>query len=244
MRVVHRSLISQQSPMAIAITPVGAMAMDGGYSSSCSPSSVGVVMADSAATDAAIQRGFDNQSVMNKLNGLEQGLCNGFYGVNTTLLQGFNSLGNTFQQGNFGLQQAINDVNVANMQNTNALQAQLQNCCGENREAIAQVRYDMATNTCAINNTIQNATRDVIDNQNANYRAIHDELVASQIEAKNEKIAEQQSLIQSLSLAQSQANQNQYLINQLRPCPTPAYITCNPWASNGTAYNGCQNVCG
>lgn len=201
-------------------------------------------MADSAATDAAIQRGFDNQSVMNKLNGLEQGLCNGFYGVNTTLLQGFNSLGNTFQQGNFGLQQAINDVNVANMQNTNALQAQLQNCCGENREAIAQVRYDMATNTCAINNTIQNATRDVIDNQNANYRAIHDELVASQIEAKNEKIAEQQSLIQSLSLAQSQANQNQYLINQLRPCPTPAYITCNPWASNGTAYNGCQNVCG
>lgn len=201
-------------------------------------------MADSAATDAAIQRGFDNQSVMNKLNGLEQGLCNGFYGVNTTLLQGFNGLGNTVQQGNFGLQQAINDVNVANMQNANALQSQLQQCCCENREEIAQVRYDMATNTCAINNTIQNSTRDIIDNQNANYRAIHDELVASQIEAKNEKIAEQQSLIQSLSLAQSQANQNQYLINQLRPCPTPAYITCNPWASNGTAYNGCQNVCG
>lgn len=218
--------------------------MVGGYSSSCSPSSVGVVMADSAATDAAIQRGFDNQSVMNKLNGLEQGLCNGFYGVNTTLLQGFNGLGNTVQQGNFGLQQAINDVNVANMQNANALQSQLQQCCCENREEIAQVRYDMATNTCAINNTIQNSTRDIIDNQNANYRAIHDELVASQIEAKNEKIAEQQSLIQSLSLAQSQANQNQYLINQLRPCPTPAYITCNPWASNGTAYNGCQNVCG
>lgn len=198
----------------------------------------------SAATDAALQRGFDNQSVMNKLNGLENGLCDGFYGVNTTMLQGFNGLGNTVQQGNFGLQQAINDVNVANMQNTNALQAQLQNCCCENREAIAQVRYDMATNTCSINNTIQNSTRDIIDNQNANYRAIHDELVASQIEAKNEKIAEQQSLIQSLSLAQSQANQNQYLINQLRPCPTPAYITCNPWASNGTAYNGCQNICG
>lgn len=107
-----------------------------------------------------------------------------------------------------------------------------------------QVRYDMATNACAINNTIQNSARDIIDNQNANYRAIHDELVASQIEAKNEKIAEQQSLIQSLNLAQSQANQNQYLINQLRPCPTPAYITCNPWATNGASYNGCQNFCG
>ena len=158
--------------------------------------------------------------------------------------QGFSSLGNTIQQGNFGIQQAINDVAVGAMQNTNAIQAQLQQCCCENREAIAQVRYDMATNTCAINNTIQNSARDIIDNQNANYRAIHDELVASQIEAKNEKIAEQQSLIQSLNLAQSQANQNQYLINQLRPCPMPAYITCNPWASNGTAYNGCQNFCG
>lgn len=50
--------------------------------------------------------------------------------------------------------------------------------------------------------------------------------------------------LQSLNLAQSQANQNQYLINQLRPCPTPAYITCNPWATNGAAYNGCQNFCG
>lgn len=197
-----------------------------------------------SATDAAIQRGFDNQSVMNKLNGLEQGLCNGFYSTNNAMLQGFSSLGNTIQQGNFGIQQAINDVAVGAMQNTNAIQAQLQQCCCENREAIAQVRYDMATNTCAINNTIQNSARDIIDNQNANYRAIHDELVASQIEAKNEKIAEQQSLIQSLNLAQSQANQNQYLINQLRPCPMPAYITCNPWASNGTAYNGCQNFCG
>lgn len=197
-----------------------------------------------SATDAAIQRGFDNQSVMNKLNGLENGLCDGFYAANNTMLQGFNALGNTVQQGNFGIQQAINDVAVGAMQNTNALQAQLQNCCCENREAIAQVRYDMATNTCSINNTIQNSARDIIDNQNANYRAIHDELVAAQIEAKNEKIAEQQSLIQSLNLAQSQANQNQYLINQLRPCPTPAYITCNPWASNGTAYNGCQNICG
>lgn len=197
-----------------------------------------------SATDAAIQRGFDNQSVMSKLNGLENGLCDGFYAANNTMLQGFNALGNTVQQGNFGIQQAINDVAVGAMQNTNALQAQLQNCCCENREAIAQVRYDMATNTCSINNTIQNSARDIIDNQNANYRAIHDELVAAQIEAKNEKIAEQQSLIQSLNLAQSQANQNQYLINQLRPCPTPAYITCNPWASNGTSYNGCQNFCG
>lgn len=45
----------------------------------------------SAATQADIQRGFDNQSVINKLNGLENGLCDGFYAMNTSLLNGFNN---------------------------------------------------------------------------------------------------------------------------------------------------------
>lgn len=78
-------------------------------------------------------------------------------------------------------------------------------------------------------------------------RIRNDELLKNRIsELKEEvayvpdaKIAEQQNLINALNLAQSQANQNQYLVDQLRPCPTPAYITCNPWASNGTSYNGC-----
>ena len=56
--------------------------------------------------------------------------------------------------------------------------------------------------------------------------------------------------VQALNLAQSQANQNQYLINTLRPCPVPAYISCNPWANQaaygscGTAYGyGCGTCC-
>lgn len=71
----------------------------------------------SAYTDSAIQRGFDNQAVINKLNGLESGLCDGFYAMNTSLLNGFN-----------GTQQAINNVAVAGMQNTNALATQLSEC--------------------------------------------------------------------------------------------------------------------
>lgn len=65
------------------------------------------------------------------------------------------------------------------------------------------------------------------------------------MQAKDEKIAEQASLIQSLNLAQSQANQNQYLISQLRPSPQPCYPVQNPYASanwgNGC---GCGNACG
>ena len=46
---------------------------------------------------------------------------------------------------------------------------------------------------------------------------------------------------QALRLAASQAKQNQYLINELRPCPVPAYITCNPYAASYgfTSNNGC-----
>lgn len=74
-------------------------------------------------------------------------------------------------------------------------------------------------------------------------RTINDKFCELEMRQMQQTINEQQSLIQSLNLAQSQANQNQYLISQLRPCPTPAYLTCNPWATNGTSYNGC-NGCG
>ena len=39
----------------------------------------------------------------------------------------------------------MKQIRVANMQNTNALQAQLANCCCETREAIQGINYNMAT---------------------------------------------------------------------------------------------------
>ncbi len=80
-----------------------------------------------------------------------------------------------------------------------------------------------------------NNTRDIIDNQNANTRSILDFLV-------NDKIASLQTENQNLKLQASQFAQNQYLVNELRPCAKPAYITCNPYtASYGIGYN---NNCG
>lgn len=200
-------------------------------------------------TDAAIQRGFDNQSVMNKLNGLENGLCSLGYdqlaqinGINTNIMQTGYGIQNAIQQDTVANMQQSNAAQMLAMQNANALQTQLANCCCENRQAIAQVRYDMATDTCAITNTMNQNTRDIIDNQNANYRALHDEMVQSQMDAKDAKIAEQQLLINQLNLAQSQANQNQYLISQLRPPAVPAFTVPNPYASYGYGcYSG--NCC-
>lgn len=192
---------------------------------------------DSAcATVGDVQRGFDNQGVTNKLNGLENGLCSLGYDQ----LAQMNTLGNTVIQTGYQIQNAIQQDTIAGMQQANAIQSQLADCCCENRQAIAQVRYDMASDTCAVTTAIANAARDITENQNANYRALHDEIVANRIEDKNAQIADLQSQVQALNLAQSQANQNQYLISQLRPCPQPAYITCNPWG--GQIYGGCCSV--
>lgn len=83
-------------------------------------------------TDAAIQRGFDNQAVISKLDGISNGLCDGFYAVQT----GMNGINTNILQTGFGIQQAINADTVANMQNTNALQSQLAQCLNKFKKAI------------------------------------------------------------------------------------------------------------
>lgn len=192
------------------------------------------------ATVGDIQRGFDNQGVMNKLNGIEQGLSQLGYSD----LQQFGNISNGLCQLGYQTQNAITQAQIAQMQSANALQSQLADCCCENRAAIAQVRYDMSTDACAIQNAITSAARDITDNQNANYRALHDEIIANRMEDKNEQIADLRSQVQALNLAASQQNQNRYLIDQLRPCPTPAYVTANPWASQ-PQYGCCaQTNCG
>ena len=127
---------------------------------------------------------------------------------------------------------------TGNVFGAHAMQMQQANCCCETREAIQGVNYNLATQACDTRQTIQNGTRDIIENQNANARAVLDALTAQRIEAKDAKIAEQNQQIFAAQLAASQAAQNSYLLNQLRPVPVPAYQSCNPWAA-GT-YNGCN----
>lgn len=205
------------------------------------------------ATVGDIQRGFDNQGVTNKLNGLENGLADGFYAMNNSMLTGFNGVQSAIQnsamnamQNTFTLQQAIQADTVANMQNTNALATQLANCCCENRTGFQQVGYDLATQGNAIQVAISNQTQALMQNQNDNYRALHDEIVANRMEDMRTENANLRSQIQALNLAASQANQNTYLVNQLRPCPQPAYIVANPFCCNQqtTQQFVCSAACG
>lgn len=189
-----------------------------------------------------IQRGFDNQAVVSKLYGISNGLCDGFYAVQN----GMNGINTNILQTGFGIQQAINADTVANMQNTNALQSQLANCCCETREAIQGVNYNMATNTCALQNTMNSNTRDIIDSQNAGTRAILDYLCnekISSLQAENSDLRRAASQDrQSALLTTQMAAQTQQIINAVNPSAIPAYVVPNP---NAYAYGcGCNTGCG
>ena len=192
-----------------------------------------------ASDFATLQRQIDSaaSTIERKSDITQQGICDGFYSMNTTLLNGFAGVNQNMNSGFQNAELSRCNQQAAIMQQLNAMQMQAADCCCENRAAIAQVRYDMATQACDTRNTVQNATRDIIDANNQNSRAILDFLTQS-------KLSDLQTENQNLKLAASQAAQNNYLISQLRPCPSPAYITCNPWAGSGYGGCGCNQGCG
>ena len=134
------------------------------------------------ATRADINEGFALNGLQNGQNSIRDAVSNGFHGVDNAVC----TLGYQTQQG------------------FNALGAQMAQCCCDTQRAIDGVNYNMATQACDTRNTIQNSTRDIIDNANANSRAILDFLT-------QDKITTLQAENQSLKLAASQANQNSYL---------------------------------
>lgn len=172
----------------------------------------------------------DFANIERKLDGVNNGICDGFYAMNTGMLNGFAGVTQAVTGGFSAAELARCNQQAALMQQLTAMQMQNQECCCENRAAIAQVRYDMATQACDTRNTVSTAARDIIDNQNQNSRAILDFLTQS-------KLRDLESANQELRLQASQAAQNNYLVSQLRPTPIPAYQSCNPWA--GGSYTGC-----
>lgn len=174
----------------------------------------------------------DFSNIERKMDLINGGLCDGFYAVNTTLLNGFSGVNQNMNNGFQTAELSRANQQAALMQQLNAMQMQAAECCCNTQRSIEGVRYDMAAQACDTRNTVQNATRDIIDNANSNSRAILDFLT-------NSKMRDLESANQELRLAASQAAQNNYLISQLRPTPIPAYASCNPWAGSYTGCSGC-----
>ena len=170
----------------------------------------------------------DFANVERKIDSVNQGLCDVFY-QQAQLVNGTNmAMANGFAQAEL----SRSNQQAALMQQLNAMQMQAAECCCTTQRSIEGVRYDMATQACDTRNTVQNATRDIIDANNQNSRAILDFLTQS-------KLSDLQAENQGLKLAASQAAQNSYLVSQLRPSPIPAYTVQNPYCCNQFAGCGC-----
>ena len=156
-----------------------------------------------------VQRGFDTTGINNKLNGLENGLCDGFYAVNTGMLNGFHGVDNALCSGFYSVNDAIQQSRF-----------DAQKCCCETNRNIDAVRYEASQNTCAITNAIHcegEQTRALIN--------------ANTMQALRDKLADKDRDLMTANFQLSQQAQNATLINELRPCAKPAYITCSPYTS-------------
>lgn len=186
----------------------------------------------------------DFANVERKIDSVNQGLCDGFY-QQAQLVNGTNmAMANGFAQAEL----SRSNQQAALMQQLNAMQMQAANCCCENRAAIAQVRYDMATQACDTRNTVQNATRDIIDAMNSGFRGIDQRLTAQEIAAKDAKIAEQNQRLFAADLAASQSAQTLDMRNYVsaqfayyNPRPVPSFSVPAPYQYTGC---GCNQGCG
>ena len=140
------------------------------------------------------------------------------------LFEGFNNqdvnaqlrgITNGLCDGFYATRQGISDLGYA-----------VKDCCCTTNRNIDAVRYENSKNTCDITNAIHaegEATRALI---NANtIQELRDKL-----EARDREV-----MVRDFQL--SQLAQNQYLVNEIRPCAKPAYITCSPYTT--ASFCGC-----
>lgn len=193
----------------------------------------GTVVCD---TGASVQRGFDTASITNKLNGIENGLCDGFYAQNTNMLNGFAGVQQTLCQGFSGVNSAIATNGYETRGAITDLGYRLQDCCCRTERAIDGVNYNLATNTCAITNALHESTRDIIDSQRAGTSAILNYLTT-------EKISSLQAENAQLTAQLSQNSQTRTLLDAIRPAPVPAYSVPSPFVSCYGAGYGCGCGC-
>ena len=159
------------------------------------------------ATQADVRAAVDQQTLISKLDQQTYGLADSTYALNNTITNGFHGVDNAICTLGYNMQGGFN-----------VLGHQMSNCCCSIERGLergfADTNYNLATQSCEIRHAIADSTREVLDF-----------LV-------KDKIATLTAENQGLRFAASQAAQNAYLVNELRPSPVPAYPVANPYCCN------------
>lgn len=207
------------------------------------------VGANGALTRSDLCSEFAFNDLQNAVRGVQQGICDSTFALNNSITGGFAGVNSAICNIGYEQAQLSNATNMAIMQGNNALQSQLASCCCDNRTGQMQIINSIDSNACQTGRAIERGfcdtnyalatnTTAIIQNAHNDTDRVIAKLDAMEMSRKDETIAALRSQVESLNLAQSQANQNNYLVNTLRPCPVPTYLTCNPWAAQAP-YGSC-----
>ena len=188
---------------------------------------------------------------------IQNSLCSGFAGVTASVTGAQNAIAQQMYANQIADLERSFAAQTASAQGMNAIQAQLAQCCCDNRAATADLKYTIASEECATRaNSTQN-TQGILNAINGGIQSIKDQLCQDKIDAKNDEIATLRQQIAMKDLAASQLAQNSFiaqgfsnevdaLYNRLNSCPvptTPVYgrtpiFTCNQNSGCGC---GCGN---
>lgn len=201
------------------------------------------------AGESVIQRAMDTQSIIQKLDGINNGICS--LGYDQLAQQ--NATNNLITSTGYGIERAIQADTIANMQNQFALSRQISDCCCDQRAATKDLQYAMAQNDCSIKNLLQQLFQQLMWGQQSNFRdltqLIETKFCDLTMAQKDETIA---ALRQQLNNCDRDGALNQLYLRltaNLNPNPVPAYPACNPhgvgnWAPQVLSGNGYSNGCG
>ena len=182
------------------------------------------------ASTEDVRAAVDQQTLISKLDQQTYGLADSTYALNNAITNGFHGVDTAVCTLGYQVQQGFNGLGYNVQNGFNTLGHQISDCCCENGRAMergfAELNYNLATQGCDTRRAIADSTRDIIDSNNAGVRSILDFLT-------QDKIATLTAENQTLKFAASQAAQNAYLVNELRPCPVPAYTVPNPYVDPG-----------
>ena len=202
-----------------------------------------------------INGGFRDQMLSTQLNGIQNSVTGGFGDVQTALCGGFAGVNASINGAQNAISQQMYTNQIADLERSfaaqtaqtagmTALQAQLAQCCCDNRAATADLKYTVATENCADRAASYQNTRDIIDAQTRGTQAILDKLCALELDGVKGQLAQAQrenvGLQNQLNIATMQASQAAQtavfqqglndevdaLYNRLKNCPvgtTPVY---------------------
>lgn len=178
-------------------------------------------------------------SIRDGVYGISNQLCNGFAGTTAAITGAQNALAQQMYSNQIADLERSYAAQTASTQGMTALQAQLAQCCCDNRAATADLKYTVATENCADRTAAAQNTRDIIDAQTRGTQAILDKLCQLELDGVKGQLAQAQrenvglqNQLNMAALRESQTAQNAFiqqgfsnevdaLYNRLNSCPVP-----------------------